>query len=292
MLCYSRHIFCDLKERLSQFLGSISKKYYTYGSLMIGGTVMGKIKMGLFGFGKTGKIVANQIMGETDCILEWVIRQHKEEPKYASQLLGYEFKQGKIFGKNDITEDFFCKNPVDVIIDFSSGKAVYEYYAAAQIGIPIVSAISKYEPEDLAALKSYATKTAVLYSPNITVGINILMVAAQILQNIAPHADIEIVEEHFKEKKEVSGTAKKMAEVLSLKQNNIHSIRVGKTIGKHDIIFGFPNQTLRLMHESVDRAAFGQGAIFAAKFLIKQSPGLYSMEQIVSEMFKKHIPVY
>jgi len=41
---------------------------------MIGGTAMGKIKIGLFGFGKTGKIVANQIMGETDCILEWVIR--------------------------------------------------------------------------------------------------------------------------------------------------------------------------------------------------------------------------
>jgi 4-hydroxy-tetrahydrodipicolinate reductase len=253
---------------------------------------MDKIKVGLFGFGKTGKIVANKIIDESECLLEWVIRRHKEEDKYASQLLGYEFKQGKIWGKDDITGGFFRENPVDVIIDFSSSKAVYEYYEAAQLGIPIVSAISKYDQADLDVLKSYSVKTAVLHSPNITVGINILMVAAQILQNIAPHADIEIVEEHFKEKKEVSGTAKKLAEVLSLQPHNIHSIRVGKTIGKHKIIFGLPNQTLRLIHESVDRAAFGQGAIFAAKFLIKQSPGLYSMEKIVTEMFKKNIPVY
>jgi len=118
------------------------------------------------------------------------------------------------------------------------------------------------------------------------------MVVAHVLQNIAPHADIEIVEEHFREKKEVSGTAKKIAKVLSADPANIHSIRVGKIIGKHDIIFGLANQTIRLSHESVDRAAFGQGAIFAAKFLVEQAPGLYSMEQIVSGMFKKNIPVY
>ena len=253
---------------------------------------MGKIKVGLLGFGRTGKIVANEIINSPAVSLQWVIRQHRDEENYASHLLGYDFEQGKIWGKDDIAGEFFRENPVDVIIDFSSSQAVHEYKAAASLGIPIVSAISKYAPADLAMLESYAAKTAVLYSPNITLGVNMLMVVAHVLQNIAPHADIEIVEEHFREKKEVSGTAKKIAKVLSADPANIHSIRVGKIIGKHDIIFGLANQMIRLSHESVDRAAFGQGAIFAAKFLVEQAPGLYSMEQIVSGMFKKNIPVY
>lgn len=253
---------------------------------------MDKIRVGLFGLGKTGKLVANEVINEADFELVWVIRKHKCKDQYASELLGYDFQAGEIWSKDELNEAFFKEKVVDVIIDFSTDKSVYEYDAAAKLGIPIVSAISKYEAKELAILQSYAATTAVLYSPNITIGINILMVAAQILQKIAPHADIEIVEEHFKGKKEVSGTAKKLADVLSLDYNAIHSIRMGKTVGRHKIIFGMPNQTIRLVHESVDRAAFGQGAIFATKFLVKQSPGFYSMEQIVTAMFKKNIPVY
>ncbi len=253
---------------------------------------MEKIRVGLFGFGRTGRLVANEVLNEPGFDLSWVIRHHKSKDKYASRALGYTTKNGEIWSKDDLVAGFFSEHPVDVIIDFSTGKSVYEYAKAAKLGIPIVSAISKYEAEELATLRSYADTTAVLYSPNITVGINILMVAAQILRKIAPHADVEILEEHFKGKAEVSGTAKKLADVLELDYHTIHSIRMGKTVGSHKIIFGLPNQTIRLVHESVDRAAFGQGAIFAAKFLVKQGKGSYSMEQIVSEMFKKNIPVY
>ena len=119
------------------------------------------------------------------------------------------------------------------------------------------------------------------------------MVAAQILQKILPHADIEIVEEHFKEKPEVSGTARKIAKALELDaKEHINSIRVGGIIGRHEIIFGMPNQIIRLSHESINRAAFGQGAIFAVKYLLQQVPGTYTMETIIAEMFRKNIPVY
>lgn len=253
---------------------------------------MGEIRVGLFGFGKTGKLVANEVMNEPGFKLEWVVRRHRSKEKYASKVLGYSFQAGELWGQDDIKEGFFQEHGVDVIIDFSAEKSVYVYAEAAQLGIPIVSAISNYEEQERAVLQSYAEKTAVLYSPNITVGINIVMVVAQILRKIVPHADVEILEEHFKGKQEVSGTAKKLADVLSLDYDAIHSIRMGKTVGRHKIIFGMPNQTIRLVHESVDRAAFGQGAIFAAKFLVKQSPGFYSMEQIVTAMFQKNIPVY
>lgn len=72
----------------------------------------------------------------------------------------------------------------------------------------------------------------------------------------------------------------------------MNSIRVGGIVGRHEVIFGLPNQTIRLVHESINRAAFGQGAIFAAKWLVNKSKGMYSMETIISDMFKKNVPVY
>lgn len=255
---------------------------------------MEKIKIGVFGFGKTGKVIASEFLNDNLFTLVWVVRKsHDDHQKYASRLLGYEFDAGEIFTGEDIGEDFFLERPVDALIDFSDSTGIYLYKRAAEAGITIISAISKYEQEELDLLNSFAQCTAVLYSPNITLGINVLMVAAQILQKIAPHADIEIVEEHFKGKKEVSGTAQKIANSLGLNvEEHLNSIRVGGIVGRHEIIFGMPNQTIRLSHESISRAAFGQGAIFAIKFLIGKPPGMYTMETIIAEMFRQNIPVY
>lgn len=255
---------------------------------------MGKKKVGLFGFGKTGKAVANEILNSEHFALEWVVRQSSlHHHKHASRFLGYESDKGDIFSVKDVKEDFFDLHPVDIIIDFSDKQGVYSYEQAAKQGIPILSAISFYDNAELDQLKKYAEMTAVLYSPNITLGVNVLLVAAQILQKIAPHADIEIVEEHFKEKPEVSGTAKRIAKALNLDvQKHLHSVRVGGIVGRHEIIFGMPNQTIRLSHESINRGAFGQGAIFAAEFLLDQPPGLYTMEALISKKFQQNIPVY
>lgn len=255
---------------------------------------MKKVRIGIFGFGKTGKIVANEFLSEGRFTLAWVVRKGQEShQKYASRLLGHEFDAGEIFSIEDINDEFFLERPVDALVDFSDSTGIYLYKKAAEIGIPIISAISKYEGKELDLLKVFSDFTPVLYSPNITLGINVLMVAAQILQKIAPHADIEIVEEHFKDKKEVSGTGKKIANALNLNvEKHLNSIRVGGIVGRHEIIFGLPNQTIRLSHDSISRAAFGQGAIFAADFLIGKPPGMYSMETIIAEMFRKNIPVY
>ncbi|MBP2643354.1 MAG: Dihydrodipicolinate reductase [Firmicutes bacterium] len=254
---------------------------------------MDKTKIGIFGFGKTGKIVANEFLKDSLFSLRWVVRKSCEgRHKFASRLLGYPHKSGTIFSIDDINDEFFSERPVDAIVDFSDSKALHLYKRAAEMSIPIISAISKYEKEESDLLKLFSESTAVLYSPNITLGINVLMVAAQILQKIAPHADIEIVEEHFKGKKEVSGTAKKIANTLRLDlEKHVHSIRVGDIVGRHEIIFGLPNQTIRLSHESIGRSAFGEGAIFAVNFLREQRPGLYSMEAVIADMFRKNIPV-
>ncbi len=111
------------------------------------------------------------------------------------------------------------------------------------------------------------------------------MIAAKILKNIAPYTDIEIIEEHFKSKPEVSGTAKKIANALELPDESIKTIRAGGIIGVHEIIFGFPYQVVRLRHESISREAFGNGIIFALENIIGKDRGLYSMEDLLMPYF-------
>lgn len=243
-----------------------------------------RINIGMFGFGKTGSVVAQEIINDEVCHLSWVIRRsNKHAGEYASHLLGHEDKQGLIYAVDSINEEkFFKENPVDVIIDFSTSSAVSHYKHAAESGTRVVSAISRYEKNQLEQLKALGHRVAVLYSPNITLGINFLIEVSKVLQRIAPHADIEIIEEHFKDKKDVSGTALRIAEDLGLDVNkHVNSIRVGGIVGKHEVVFGLPNQTIRIIHESISRAAFGQGAIFAAKWLMGKKPGVYTMEDAV-----------
>lgn len=243
------------------------------------------LSVGLFGFGKTGSTVANEIIKEKDCELKWIVRESSLcEGEYASHYLGHEHKEGAIYSLSNIDlKTFFGENKVDVIIDFSAGCAVKEYQNAVKHGTRIVSAISNYRDTEFEHLVRLSTESAVLYSPNITVGVNFLIEASKVLQQIAPHADIEIIEEHFKGKKDISGTAVRIAEDLGLdKEKHINSIRVGGIIGKHEVVFGLPNQTIRIVHESLNRAAFGQGAIYAAKWIMAKDKGMYTMEQALS----------
>lgn len=179
------------------------------------------------------------------------------------------------------------QHPVDIIIDFSSETGVNFYGEdARKRNISIISAVSSYSSSQLEYLHSLASDTKVIHSPNITLGINFLIIAAKILKNIAPFADIEILEEHFKSKPEVSGTAKVIAKNLELTEESIKTIRAGGIIGVHEIIFGFPYQTVRLKHESISREAFGNGIIFAANNLPDHKKGLFTMEDLLVPYFQ------
>lgn len=254
---------------------------------------MEKIKIGLFGFGRVGKIIANEILKDAKLELVWVVRKTPSKKKeFASFKLGQRIKKGRIFSIDEINSTFYMMNPVDVIIDFSDSQGVNSYESAAEEGICIVSAISHYKPEDFKKLEGLGKKTAVLYSPNITIGINFIMAISKVLQDIMPSADIQIVEEHFRDKKEaISGTAIKIAKLLGLDiEKHISSIRVGGIVSNHNIIFGLPNQTIRLSHENINIAAFAHGAIFAAKWVVNKAHGIYSMEDIIIENLRENMP--
>lgn len=248
------------------------------------------MKVGIIGFGKTGRAVASVLLESKKTNLQWVVRQSKLlEHRSVPEFLGVASEEpGLIYSKDKYSaSELLDRYPVDVIIDFSSASGL-DYYGveAAQRGITIVSAVSQYPDEKIKQLQYLSTQTCVLHSPNITLGINFLIIAAKILKNIAPYTDIEVIEEHFKEKPEVSGTAKAIARELNLPEENIKSVRAGGIIGVHEILFGFPFQTVRLKHESITREAFGNGILFAVENLQGKMKGFYSMEDLLLPFFK------
>ena len=248
-----------------------------------------RIKVGLVGFGKTGRAVASVLLLDKTIDLVWVVRKsHALENRSVPEFLGVDSDEdGSIHWIGDVDfETLQVNTPVDAIIDFSAetGMDYYGELAAAQ-GITIISAISALPEARIKELKKYGETTRVLWSPNITLGINFLIIAAKTLQKIAPSADISILEEHFKGKEEVSGTARKIAQALSHDEDEIRTIRAGGIIGVHEVLFGFPFQTVRIKHESIAKEAFGDGAKFALKELTLQPHGFYTMEDLVGKLF-------
>lgn len=248
-----------------------------------------KLKIGLIGFGKTGKAVASVILQNQKFSLEWVYKKSKQlENSSVPEFLGIDSDEMGILFSSTSTSitDILDRYPVDFIIDFSSSQGIYTYgKVASERHIGIISAISHYSDTDIAYLKELAQDTIVFWSPNITLGVNYLLFASRYLKQIAPWVDIEIIEEHFKTKEGTSGTAIKMADALDIDLESINSVRAGGIVGKHEVIFGFPYQTVRLIHESISREAFGNGALFVAQNLISKPEGMYNFEDVLQPYF-------
>lgn len=248
-----------------------------------------KLRIGLWGFGKTGRAVASVLAQSEDVDLEWIVRNsHKMESRSATEFLDIQSESPAIIhSKEEFNDDrIIYEHPVDVIIDFSSQEGI-DYYGkhAADTGTAIVTAISHYSDHKIDRLRELAAVVPLLWSPNITIGVNFLIIAARVLKQIAPYTDIEIIEEHFKSKPELSGTAKKIAAALDIDDDQIKMIRAGGIIGRHETLFGFPFQTVRISHESISREAFGNGALFAAKNICNLRAGFYTMEDLLKPFF-------
>ena len=251
------------------------------------------IRIGLIGFGKTGKAVANVLLQQRDIHFKWVVKQnallnHRKVAEYLG-IAGSD--ETEIYSLEQHTfEEIFHQKPVDVVIDFSGSKTIFAYgEEAARRGVAIITAISHYEEEAVTFLKKLGNKTIVFWSPNITLGINYLIFAAKVLKKLIPSLDVEIIEEHFKQKEGVSGTAIKIAEGLGDDEVKINSIRAGGIVGKHEIIFGFPYQTVRMVHESISREAFGNGALFVARNILGKANGFYNFENLLLPMIEEQV---
>ena len=186
------------------------------------------MKIGLVGFGKAGKAVANVIIQNRKLTLEWVLKRGTAlDNRSASEFLGIQDKEpGIIYSNSTISvKELLDNRPVDIIIDFSSEDGIYSYgKIAGERKIKIISAISHYGEKEINLLKKISKETTVFWSPNTTLGVNYLLIAAKFLKKITPWVDIEIIEEHFKEKEGVSGTAVKIVEGLGIDKEKINRV--------------------------------------------------------------------
>ena len=238
------------------------------------------VNVGLVGYGKAGMAVADVLAADPRYNLRWVARRHPHADGETVTAGGQTVPVVGLAGGH--FDAWLDMHPVDAVVDFSRPDAVFLYgEALRQRGVALVSAISAYSNKELDYVRSLGEHLRVMASPNITLGINFLIMAAKLLRGIAPFADVEILEQHFREKPEVSGTARKIAQSLELDEERITSLRLGGIVGHHEVIFGFPYQTVRLIHSAIKREAFGTGAAFALAELLSQPPGFYTFDDLL-----------
>ncbi len=193
---------------------------------------------------------------------------------------------------------------IDVMVDFSAPAgtlAVLPVCTARRL--PLVVATTGFEHDQKAEIEAAAHETAVLFSPNMSLVVNVLFAlcrqAATMLKG--RDFDVEIIERHHRYKKDApSGTAMHFARIIQevmggdLRhgregltgerppgQIGMHALRVGDDVGRHNIIFGTLGETLELVHEGNTRDSYAKGALEAAKFLAGKPPGRYSMGDVL-----------
>lgn len=195
-----------------------------------------------------------------------------------------------------------CPEGADVIIDFSNHTATKELMDyACRRKIAVVVCTTGHTAQELSLLEAAAEQIPVFHSGNMSVGIALLTKLAKQTAAMFPDADIEIVESHHNQKLDVpSGTALMLYKAVQearpdsvanigrhengkrqKKEIGIHSLRMGNTVGIHEVIVNTGAQIITLKHEAQDRSLFAEGALTAAAFLTAQKPGLYDMKDMV-----------
>ena len=190
----------------------------------------------------------------------------------------------------------------DCIVDFSNHAGTPELLAyAVERQIPAVICTTGHTPEELEMIRQASEKIAIFRSGNMSLGIAVLARLVKDAVRMFPDADIEIVESHHNQKLDVpSGTALMLAHAAQesrpdsyllvgrhengkrdKKEIGIHSLRMGNTVGIHEVIINTGTQILTLKHEAQDRSLFAEGALAAAAFMANKAPGLYNMDDIV-----------
>ncbi|MDD5986404.1 MAG: 4-hydroxy-tetrahydrodipicolinate reductase [Eubacteriales bacterium] len=192
--------------------------------------------------------------------------------------------------------------PADVIIDFSHHSCCPSLMAYAEKKhLPVVLCTTGITEEEQKTVEQAAKSIAVFQSGNMSVGIALLRRLAREAAQIMEGCDIEIVEAHHNRKLDApSGTALMLADEIKKvrpeaeyvlgragehkrtpQEIGISSLRMGNVVGDHTVILATENQSITIQHHAQDRALFADGAITAAKFLIKQKPGIYDMDDML-----------
>ncbi len=198
-----------------------------------------------------------------------------------------------------------------VAIDFTSVESTMKNAKlATEYGIAYIIGTTGLTDGDKEILEEYANKNKIFLSPNMSVGINVLLkILPELVRMLGENYDIDMVELHHNKKKDSpSGTALRLAEKIAEAKNwklnevanyhregiigerpkeeiGIQTIRGGDIVGVHTTYFMGPGERIELTHQAHSRENFAQGALRAAKWIVEQPIGkLYSMEDLLESI--------
>jgi 4-hydroxy-tetrahydrodipicolinate reductase len=179
----------------------------------------------------------------------------------------------------------------DVLIDFSLPEGTEQLLdAVLEHGKPLVCGVSGLSAAQTKRLEAASTHIPLLFDRNMSVGIAVLERSVrQAAASLGPDFDIAISEVHHVHKKDApSGTALKLGEAIAASRGNAGTSEVtfdverrGEVPGDHQVNMRSATESLTFSHSVTTRDVFASGAIRAAKWLIAQPPGLYSIQDML-----------
>ena len=196
----------------------------------------------------------------------------------------------------------------DVIIDFTIPKCTLEVLKiAVKEKKRVVIGTTGFSKQEENIIKKVSKKIPILKAGNMSLGINLLMYLTEITsKSLGNNFLSKVFEAHHRFKKDhPSGTALMLGQGIAMGKNknfygmvgkkylnkkrfpygkriNFNSVRKGKIIGEHEVLFSSGKEIIRLNHEAFDRALYSEGALAAANWLMKKKPGLYSMRDLMN----------
>ncbi|MBN1531249.1 MAG: 4-hydroxy-tetrahydrodipicolinate reductase [Spirochaetes bacterium] len=193
------------------------------------------------------------------------------------------------------------------LIDFSSpagSMALLERAVAHKT--PLVIGTTGLSEADRRAIETAAGTIPVVFSPNMSVGVNLLFKLVELAARSIPAGyDIEIFEAHHRFKKDApSGTAKRLMEIVNEssrlegvgtpvygregitgertgREIGMMAMRGGDIVGEHTVYFCGEGERIELTHRAQSRENLARGAVIAMEFTAGKGPGLYTMFDVL-----------
>jgi 4-hydroxy-tetrahydrodipicolinate reductase len=178
----------------------------------------------------------------------------------------------------------------DVAVEFSMPSAVFgNIRKAAAARVPIVVGTTGWA-EHLAEARALieASRSALVWSPNFSVGVNVFTrlaaEAARLLKDEKEYGAWAWEIHHITKKDAPSGTLIKLVEQMKAagydRVIDTSSSRAGAHPGTHEIGFDSTADTITLRHTARSREGFARGALKAAQWIIGRQ-GFYEFSNVL-----------
>jgi 4-hydroxy-tetrahydrodipicolinate reductase len=254
--------------------------------------------------GRMGRALLETVAADADCSLSGAL----DRP--GSPLVGQDAGAawGAASGVKVTDQPAVALQGAQALIDFTRPEATFGYLeACAAAGVPLVIGTTGFDDAGKARIAAAAQRIPVVFAPNMSVGVNLLMklaeLAAQVLQD---GYDIEIIEAHHRHKVDApSGTALGLGQAVARALDRdlarcavygregvtgerapetigFATVRGGDIVGDHTLLFAGIGERVELTHKASSRATFALGALRAAKWLQGRAPGLYDMRDVLN----------